>query len=168
MTDPILAGLPLVVAPARPEDRAAIALVCERTGAFTPEEVQTALELFDGYVTDAQRTGYNFIGCYTADDGRLLGFVCWGPTALSKGAADMYWLATDPAAQGRGVATALFQAVEDAVRAAGRWLIMIWTSSEPAYEAARRLYLRRGCTLAMQITDFYDRGDDLCAYVRRL
>jgi len=156
------------VAPSRPEDRAQVGQVAERTGVFSPEEVQTALELFDGYITDAQRSGYNFLSYSDPADGRLLGFACWGPTALSKGAADMYWIATDPAAQGRGVAAALFHAVEAAVRAAGRWLIMIWTSSSPAYAPARRFYLRQGCTLAMQVTDFYDRGDDLCAYVRRL
>lgn len=158
----------VVIAPARAADRVAVGQVAARTGVFSPEEVQTALELFDGYLADAQRSGYNFLAGYDPADGRLLGFVCWGPTALSKGAADMYWLATDPAAQGRGVAAALFVAVEEAVRAAGRWLIMIWTSSLPAYAAARRLYLRQGCTLAMQVTDFYDRGDDLCAYVRYL
>ncbi len=156
------------VAPARPADRAQVGQVAERTGVFSAEEVQTALELFDGYVTDAQRSGYNFLAYYDPADGKLLGFACWGPTSLSKGAADLYWIATDPAAQGRGVAAALFLAVEDAVRAAGRWLIMIWTSSSPAYEPARRFYLRQGCTLALQLTDFYDRGDDLCAFVRRL
>ncbi|MCC7357989.1 MAG: GNAT family N-acetyltransferase [Anaerolineales bacterium] len=162
------APLAVTVAPARPADRAAVGRIAQRTGVFSAEEVQTALELFDGYLADAQRSGYNFLGCYAASDGRLLGFACWGPTSLSKGAADLYWLATDPDAQGQGVGTALFRAVEAAVRAAGRWLIMIWTSSSPLYAPARALYQRLGCALAMQLTDFYDRGDDLCAYVRRL
>jgi GNAT superfamily N-acetyltransferase len=156
------------VAPSRPDDRAAVGQIAERTGVFSPEELVTVLELFDGYLSDAQRSGYNFISYHDPADDKLLGFVCWGPASLSKGAADLYWIATDPAVQGRGVAAALFRAVEDAVRAAGRWLIMIWTSSSPAYEPARRFYLRQGCTLAMQVTDFYDRGDDLCAFVRYL
>jgi GNAT superfamily N-acetyltransferase len=163
-----MSGPATAVAPSRPEDRAAVALISERTGVFTPEEVQTALELFDGYLSDPQRSGYNFLSYYAPADGRLLGFACWGPTALSKGAADLYWLATDPAAQGQGVAAALFRAVQAAVRAAGRWLIVIWTSNSPHYTPARRFYERQGCTLAMQLADFYDRGDDLCVYVYRL
>jgi hypothetical protein len=66
------------------------------------------------------------------------------------------------------VAAALFRAVEEAVRAAGRWLIVIWTSSQPAYQPARDFYLRQGCELIAQVADFYDRGDDLCLFVRRL
>jgi GNAT superfamily N-acetyltransferase len=87
---------------------------------------------------------------------------------LSRGATDLYWIATAPGAQGRGVAAGLFRAVEEAARAAGRWLIVIWTSSRPNYAAARNFYLRMGCELSMQLTDFYDHGDDLVVFVRRL
>jgi GNAT superfamily N-acetyltransferase len=150
-----------------PAERAAILAVAERTGVFTPEEVGTVAELFDGFLASPEKSGYNFLSA-RAPGGAVLGFACWGPTSLSRGAADLYWIATDPAAQGQGVAAALFQAVEAAVRAAGRWLVVIWTSSRPEYAPARAFYQRAGAELAMQLTDFYDRGDDLCVYVRRL
>lgn len=155
------------VLPSLPADRPAILAIAQRTGVFTAEEVDTVAELFDGYLKDPRQSGYNFFSARGAD-GALLGFACWGPTSLSKGAADLYWIAADPAAQGRGVARALFRAVEDAARAAGRWLIVIWTSSRPEYAAARAFYLRQGCDLSLQLRDFYDRGDDLCVFVRRL
>jgi GNAT superfamily N-acetyltransferase len=150
-----------------PAERAAILAVAERTGVFTPDEVATVAELFDGYLASPQKSGYNFLSA-RAPAGAVLGFACWGPTSLSRGAADLYWIATDPAAQGRGVAAALFLAVESAVRAAERWLVVIWTSSRPEYAPARTFYQRMGAELAMQLADFYDRGDDLCVFVRRL
>jgi GNAT superfamily N-acetyltransferase len=152
----------MAVLPSRPSDRDAIRAITANAGVFNAEEVGTAVELFDAYVSDP-RCGYNFLSEYD-EAGNVRGYACWGPTSLSRGAADLYWICTDPQAQGRGVGAALFHAVTDAVRAAGRWLIVIWTSSEPAYAPARRFYARLGCTLSAQLKDFYDRGDDLCIY----
>lgn len=150
-----------------PGQREAILAVARSVAVFTDEEVATVAELFDGYQRDAVASGYNFLSCLSADGG-LLGFTCWGPTSLSKGAADLYWICRHKDAQGKGVAAALFRAVEDAVRAASRWLIVIWTSSQPAYQSARAFYARMGCELSLQLADFYDRGDDLCVFTRRL
>ncbi len=157
---------PVVIGPALPAERAAIVAIAQDTAVFSAEEVATVGELFDDYLRDAAASGYYFIAA--RDDGGVLGFACWGPTDLSRGAADLYWIATAPAAQGRGVAADLFRAVEAAVGAAGRWLIVIWTSSLPAYAPARRFYLRMGAELAAQIRDFYDRGEDLYVYARYL
>jgi GNAT superfamily N-acetyltransferase len=142
--------------------------VARSTGVFTDEEVATVDELFVGYVRSPAESGYNFLSYRQPDTGRLLGFACWGPTALSHGATDLYWIATDPAAQGQGVAAALFRAVEAEVRAAGRWLIVIWTSSRAEYAPARRFYLRLGCVESACLRDFYQRGDDLIVYTRYL
>ena len=157
----------MIVGASAPGERDAILEVARGVGVFNAEEVSTVAELFDGYLRDPQQSGYNFLSS-RAPDGGLLGFACWGPTSLSKGAADLYWICTASHAQGQGVAGALFQAVEAAVRAAGRWLIVIWTSSQPDYQPARNFYQRMGCELSLQLKDFYDRGDDLCVYTRRL
>ena len=158
----------MLVEASRPDDRQPILAVTRGVGVFDAEEVGAVAELFDGYQRGPQVSGYNFLSCRASEHGPLLGFACWGPASLSKGAADLYWIATDPAAQGQGAAGALFAAVEAAVRAAGRWLIVIWTSSLPNYAPARGFYLSRGCQLALQLAEFYDRGDDLCMFVRRL
>ena len=154
------------VQPSLPSDRSAILDCARSVGVFTEEEVLTVDELFDGYLRDAQKSGYNFLSYRDGDT--ILGFACWGPTALSKGATDLYWICTSQAAQGQGVASALFRAVEDAARSLGRWLIVIWTSNRPDYEPARNFYKRMGCELAAQIEEFYEQGEDLCVFIRRL
>ena len=158
----------MTIEPSRPADRAPILAVARDVGVFDAEEVDVVAELFDGYLRDPVVSGYNFLSDRDPDTGALLGFACWGPTSLSRGAAELYWIATARQAQGRGVAADLFRAVEAAARAAGRWLIVIWTSSRPSYAAARAFYLRVGCEQSLQLTDFYDRGDDLVVFVRRL
>lgn len=156
----------LNVSASRPADLPDILAAARSVGVFNTEEVGTVEELFQGYLRDPQASGYNFLSCRAGDE--FLGFACWGPTALSRGAADLYWICTAQGAQGRGVGVALFQAVEAAVRALGRWLIVIWTSSRPDYAPARQFYRRVGCALQTQIVDFYERGEDLCVFVRAL
>jgi D-alanine-D-alanine ligase len=157
----------MTVAKSPPADREPILEVARAVGVFDPEEVAVVAELFDGYLSDPVVSGYNFLSDHDPASGALLGFACWGPTSLSRGAVDLYWIATAPSAQGRGVAAALFEAVLAAARAAGRWLLVIWTSSQPGYDAPRRFYLRMGCEQTLQLADFYDHGDDLVVYVRR-
>lgn len=149
-----------------PTDEAEILACTQAAGVFSAAEVATVAELFAGYLDDPQVSGYNFLVCRDVE--RLYGFACWGPTDLTAGTADLYWICTHPDAQGRGVARALFQAVESAVRAIGRWQIVIWTSSKVDYLPAQRFYTQMQCTLVAQIADYYAVADDLCIYVRRL
>ena len=156
----------LSISPATPDDRPAILEVARQAGVFNAEEIATVNELFEGYVRDAVQSGYNFLVCHR--ENTLAGFACWGPTALSRGGADLYWIGVTPSAQRQGVGSALFRAVEAAARAAQRRWLVIWTSSRPEYGAARALYERHGCELKLQLEAFYDHGDDLCVYVKRL
>ncbi len=149
-----------------PGDLAAILAVARSTGVFSDEEVDTVAELFEGYLQGPEKSGYNFLSYREGE--ALLGFACWGPTALTKGTVDLYWIATAAEAQGKGVGAALFQAVVRAAEAQGRWLIIIWTSSRPEYQAARNFYKRMGCDLKVQLADFYDRGEDLCVFTWRV
>src|SRR6202158_5980771 len=110
----------MTIEPSRPDDRAAILAVAHDVGVFDAEEVDVVAELFDGYLRDSHQSGYNFVSDRDPDTGALLGFACWGPASLSRGAVDLYWIATARAAQGRGVAAGLFQAVVAAAQAAGR------------------------------------------------
>lgn len=151
---------------AQPGHRAAILACAASTGVFSPEEVATVDELFGGYLRDPEQSGYHFVVATTAD--QVAGFACWGPTALSANAADLYWIATHPATQSRGVGAALFHAVEAAARAHQRRLLVIWTSNRADYAPARAFYLRQGCALQTQIADFYADGEDLCVFLKRL
>ena len=67
--------------------------------------------------------------------------------------------------QGYGRRLLLF--VEDEVRARGGRLLVIETSSKESYRS-RGFYERNGYTLAGQLPDFYDEGDDRVIYCKRL
>lgn len=154
------------IEPSLAEDLPEILEISRQVGVFTAEEVDTVNELFQGYLTDAVKSGYNFLSC--RQDGQVVGFACWGPTALSKGTVDLYWICTKKDHQGQGIAGTLFKTVETCALQQDRWQIVIWTSGKPEYAQARQLYFKMGCVLVTQIADFYERGDDLCVFIRRL
>lgn len=70
--------------------------------------------------------------------------------------------------QGRGIGSALLRRVEKEVRAQGGRLLLVETSSTPAYAPARRFYESQGFRYEAVVHDFYAQGDDLLIYAKRL
>jgi GNAT superfamily N-acetyltransferase len=152
--------------PSLPSDRADIERVTHAAGNFTGDELTTPLELFDGYTRDAKASGYNFVSA--KQDDRVVGYACFGPTPLTEATYDLYWIVAEASAHGQGVGRALFEYVVGEIKNRGGRLMMIWTSSTPAYVRARSFYLRMGCKLETQIENFYRAGDDLCVFSYRI
>jgi len=145
----------------RPRDRAPIERLLVATNAFTPAEVQVALELVD----ERPEVGYRFVVAEV--EGTVAGYACFGETPCTVGTYDLYWIAVDPARQNLGLGRKLLDAVEHAVRAENGRLLVIETASKPEYAATRAFYERCGLELTARIRDFYARGDDKLVYCRR-
>jgi ribosomal protein S18 acetylase RimI-like enzyme len=152
------------LAPLRPEDRARLRELLVSTRAFNAEEVEVALSLLDLSADDP--SSYEFIGAF--DDERLMGYACFGPTPSTEGTYDLYWLAVDPAAQGRGYGRALAGEVERVLAARGARMLVAETSGRPDYAATRAFYLATGYAEAARVHDFYAPADDRIMLHRRL
>lgn len=156
----------------RPSHRTRLAELLTATSAFSSEEVDVALELFDlgvggeGGADDANVADYELTGAFV--DEQLVGYICVGPTPATDGTFDLYWLAVDPAAQGAGVGRALVTAMEDQLRARGGRLVLVETSSRPGYDRTRTFYARLGYSEAARIPDFYAPADDRILLTTRL
>jgi len=160
-------SLPLLeVYPSLPHERADVERITHAAGNFHADELATPLELFDGYLRDPKVSGYNFLSARRG--GRVVGYACYGPTALTEGTYDLYWIVAEASVHGQGVGRALFARVVSEMKQCGGRLLMIWTSSTSQYKRARSFYTRLGCQLETQIKDFYRPGDDLCIYSFRL
>jgi ribosomal protein S18 acetylase RimI-like enzyme len=147
-------------------DRERIAAILQATGHFTADEIATALELIDEWLNTGERSGY---WTYVAEDSAslaVLGYVCVGPVPLTEGSYDLYWIAVDPAAQGRGVGRRLLAAAEDVVRQHGGRLLFIETSSQQRYGATIRFYERADYTVAARIAHYYRPNDDKLVFVK--
>ena len=158
----------------RPRDRARVAELLVSTAVFSRDEIDVALQLFDATVRDQGAAGaddahvpdYEFTGAF--DGERLLGYACAGPTPATEGTFDLYWLAVDAAAQGKGIGTALVREVERELHDRGARMLLVETSSRPDYSDTRAFYARCGYSEAARIKDFYAPADDRIMLTTRL
>jgi ribosomal protein S18 acetylase RimI-like enzyme len=159
----------MVIGQLRASHRSRLAELLVATGAFHADEIEIALSLFDLQMNQAARgapADYEFLGAF--DDGRLAGYACFGPTPATEGTYDLYWLAVDPAAQGRGIGRVLVRAVEEKLIAGDGRLLVVETSSRADYAGTRRFYARSGYTEAARVRDFYAPADDRILLTTRL
>ena len=149
----------------RPEDRPAIEALLKAAHNFTAEEVATALEVIDETV--AGDPDYTVL-VVENESHEVAGYVCHGPTPLTIGTFDLYWIAVDPRAQKRGYGRVLLRAAEDDVKQRGGRLLLIETSSQESYDATIRFYKRAGYRLEARIAEFYKPGDDKLVFAKNL
>jgi GNAT superfamily N-acetyltransferase len=132
--------------------------------------VPVALEVFDAAVAPARpaqasEPDYTALGADV--EGRLVGWICWGPTPCTLGTYDLYWMAVDPVGQHVGVGSALLAEMERRLVGRAR-LIVVETAGRADYADTRRFYQARGYLETARIPDFYAPGDDLVVCTKRL
>jgi GNAT superfamily N-acetyltransferase len=154
------------IRPMTTEDKPAVMQILRAIPEFKPSEVTVADEVIDSYLKDIYGSGYHV---FVAEiESVIVGYICYGPTPLTEGTWDVYWLATDPEQQGKGIGKALIIFAEDKIRQAMGRLAIIETSSSPEYERARCFHYSRGYELVCQIADFYAPGDGKMIFQKRL
>jgi ribosomal protein S18 acetylase RimI-like enzyme len=156
---------PLEIRPLQLRDRAPLHQLLTKDGLFTREEVSVALELVDGALAEP---GGEYRALIAERDGRLLGYICYGPTPMTDGTWDLYWVVTHPDARGGGVARALVEGMENEIRGLGARLVRVETSRLDGYGAARAFYQRLDYPLVAELPDFYKPGDNLLMMLKRL
>lgn len=154
------------IRPIVPGDRGRLLEIVTAVGNFTPQEVETAMEVIDEGLAGSGRGDY-FLNVLEEEE-RVIGYECHGPTPLTDGTYDLYWIAVDPARQGGGHGRALLVHAEEDVRRRRGRLLLIETSSQESYNATKRFYERSGYPLVARIPDFYRRGDDKLIYAKYL
>jgi GNAT superfamily N-acetyltransferase len=133
---------------------------------FTQEESDTVGELLQDYFELPDHNGYSFLTAML--DGRVVGFACYGPTPLTEGTFDLYWICVDRSFSRRGIGRELIEQVVDDVRVLGGRMIVLDTSGTPEYEPTRAFYTSVGFTPTATVPDFYRPRDDLVIFCRRL
>ncbi|MBE0595832.1 MAG: GNAT family N-acetyltransferase [Desulfuromonadales bacterium] len=142
-----------------------LARILRDTGAFTEEEVACAVELLEIVCKDPRQPDYQVLVAEEA--GQPVGYVLYGPVPLTEGNYDIYWIATDPAVQGKGFGQRLLAAAEADVRSRGARMVCLETSSQGGYARTRLFYDRAGYLEESRIRDFYRPGDDRITYIKR-
>jgi ribosomal protein S18 acetylase RimI-like enzyme len=146
------------IRPMTKEDKAAIVEILQATSEFNTTEVKVAVELIDLYLEYGISSDYYIL--VAGIDNTPAGYICFGPTPLTEGTWDIYWMAVDPEMQRQGIGRRLLNDAEVSISKAQGRLILIETSSKPDYEKTRKFYESCGCEMIACIPDFYTPGDD--------
>ncbi len=154
------------IRPMTSKDKPAIMQILQVTPEFTLGEVAVAEEVLDSYLNDTSGSGYHVLVAEV--NSSVVGYICYGPTPLTKGTWDLYWAAVAPQKQGHGIGRALFALAERKIKEAQGRLALIETSTKPEYERTRRFHYSQGYQLACRIADFYAPGDDKLIFQKRL
>jgi D-alanine-D-alanine ligase len=152
-----------------PDDLPELVHITEDTGFFRPEEVVVAREVLTEAASGGEGSGYQvYVAADPSAEGRRLGYVCFGPTPLTRGTWDLYWIAVAPQHQGLGIGRRLMGRAEEEVQLNGGRQIVVETSSQELYEPTRRFYCSLGYQEVSRIPDFYDRGDAKVTFAKAL
>lgn len=151
----------------REGDIAGVRTMAEATGFFRPDEVEIAVELVSDRLERGPSSDYCFV---LADDeeGRLVGYTCYGEIGCTIGSYDLYWIVVAPDQQGRGLGRLLLAETERRIRDLGGRRVYIETSSLEKYAPTQEFYLRCGYGLEARLEDFYQPGDAKLVYARSL
>jgi ribosomal protein S18 acetylase RimI-like enzyme len=149
-----------------PRDVEAVRALVAATGYFNDEEVVIAAELVAETLARGADAGYAYL--FAEQDGRVVGYSCYGMVPCSSVSWDLYWIAVHPDQQGSGLGKRLLKETEDRVRQAGGLALYAETSGKAQYASTRGFYERSGYDTAGVFADFYAPGDAKYTYCRRL
>jgi len=155
----------VVLRPMRPDDVERLVQITAETGFFYKEEVEVAQGVLEEAAA-GEASGYQVQ--VAVQNGDVAGYVCFGPTPLTRGTWDIYWIAVDTHHQNQGIGRTLMQAAEEAIGAQKGRLILVETSSRDLYEPTRRFYRAMDYKEESYISDFYDVGDGRVTYTKAL
>ncbi len=155
-----------MIRPTVPGDTPFLVEIARETGVFKPLEIQALQEVLDDFHAEAHDDGHF---CITDEqDGRIIGFAYYTPTAMTEGTWHLWWIAVSKHTQARGVGGKLLRYVEDDIRKRGGRQLLIETSSLPHYELTRRFYLKHDYEQACVQPDYYAEGDHMVVFRKRL
>ena len=124
-----------------------------------------ALELID-LALKPNNPDYHILVALKSD--QPVGYVCYGPTPMTEGTFDLYWIAAHPDVRGQGIGSALVSAMEGDLRRRKARLMRVETSALEAYGPTRGFYQAMRYREEARFRDFYKVGEDLIILSKRL
>lgn len=145
-----------------------ILAIGERIGTFTPEEIAClGTDLREGLLK-TESDAHPEILCTVRTGSDVVGFFHVGHLPMTASTWMLYWILLSPACHGRGLGQAMLAEAERRARQRGATTLLIETSDQPEFAAARALYLRVGFGLAATLADYYAPGNAKCIFHKRL
>ena len=159
---------PVYLRAMRADDREPLLAILRATREFKASEVPVAEELLDAFLDQPLTSGYYVWVALEEGQSRRRGYVCFGPTPLTEGTWDIYWIVVETSSRGMGIGRKLLQHAEEEIGGTGGRMILVETSSKDNYRETRRFYTSMGYREIGSIADFYAPGDGKITFQKLL
>lgn len=147
-------------------DQKHVRRVLTATALFTPDEVEAAMMQVDSAIrAEAGRDYYVYVA---EEAGAILAMISIGPSPKQPGVYDLYWIAVDPEAQGRGIGGLLIRFAESWTLNQGGQTLLIETWASESFARTRHFYEKYGYDEVNRIKDFHRRQHDKIVYSKQL
>lgn len=154
------------IRPLAPRDKTAVINILKSLPQFELHEIQVAEEVLGDYLRDPINSGYHIVVAEL--ESNIDGYICYGPTPLTRGTWDIYWIAVTLQSKRQGIGKQLMSFAEDKIQKAGGRIIIVETSSKPSYDETNSFYHNLGYEAICKIADFYAPKDDKIIYHKRI
>jgi ribosomal protein S18 acetylase RimI-like enzyme len=142
-------------------DASAILKIVEESGQFDAD----SLDHVEGTLKQYLAGGTDELW-FTADDGEPVGVGYCAPEPIAPGVWNLLMLWTRSDRHGKGHGGQLVKHVEETLSANSARLLIVETSSLPAFEAARKFYSKCGFIREATIKNYFAMGDDKLVYTK--
>jgi ribosomal protein S18 acetylase RimI-like enzyme len=150
-----------VIRPTEVADAAAVMALLKASGQFDDDGL-----VFIGGILDEHLNRHGPAIWLTADDGVPVGVAYCAPEAVASGTWNLLMLWTREDRQARGFGKQLLDHLEQEPRQRPARLLIVETSSLPAFAAARAFYAKRGFCHEATIRNFYAAEDDKLVFTK--
>jgi len=127
--------------------------------------VECAIELIDLALTP---NNPDYVILVADRESQLGGYICYGPTPMTDGTFDLYWIAAAPELRGQGIGASLVSAMEADLRRRNGRIVRVETSAMEAYGPTRGFYQSMKYVEEARFRDFYKVGEDLIILSKKL
>lgn len=153
-----------MIRPTLPSDTPVLLSIAERTQVFKAHELVALREVLDDYHDKpGQHQAYTF-----ESNGQIIGLVYFAPAAMTDRTWYLYWIFVEKTIQAKGIGSQLLAFAESEARKQSARLMLIETSGLPYYQLTRAFYLKHGYDLDAVIHDYYEDGDDMNIFCKKL
>jgi ribosomal protein S18 acetylase RimI-like enzyme len=155
----------ITIRPMVSQDREILYEMMQKTGVFSLQTINLAMEIIDTYLFSAEQEDYRVV---VGEDpkGQVVVFASYGPVAGTEGTSRLYWLVVTPALQHQGIGKEMHAWFEQQMRDSGVRLVVIEITSEEKYAAFVRFFTEQGYKQVGKIRNYFRSGEDMLMYVK--
>ena len=148
-------------------DRIQVFNLLQLSGTHTIPEIEELMSMVDTYLFDRGQEKY-LVFVANDQEGRVRGYVCFGPQPTTAGTYELYHLEGIPGCELARTRQLLFEFVESRVSGERGRLLVTQFTSRPDFDELRTFYLNNDFCEAARIKDYYGEGNHQIILNKRL